>query len=64
MILLGVKKTLNSIDIKNSFVCSELIAQSAEISGFNFRNDMATDRITPPDIMASEKVFKVRECNA
>jgi len=59
LILLGIKKTLNPIDIGNAFVCSELIAQSAECAGFSFQDEMATDRITPLELQQSEKVFKV-----
>jgi len=60
-IILGIKKTLNPIDMQNAFVCSELVAQAAEFSGFSFNEDMATDRITPADIITSDKVLKVGE---
>ena len=61
LMILGIKKTLNPIDIGNAFVCSELIAQAATFSGFNFDESMATDRITPADIARSDKVLKVGE---
>ena len=64
LMILGIKKTLNPIDIGNAFVCSELIAQAATFSGFNFDESMATDRITPADIARSDKVLKVGESNA
>ena len=60
-IILGVKKTLNPLDVHNAFVCIELVAQAAESSGFSFDETMATDRITPAEIMVSDKVLKVGE---
>jgi len=64
LMILGIKKTLNPIDVGNAFVCSELIAQAAVYSGFNFDESMAIDRITPADIAGSDKVIKVGESNA
>jgi len=60
MIAFKMKTTLDPVDIRNAFVCSELISQAAEYAGFYFvDNKIATDRITPADILYSNKLYEV-----
>lgn len=58
-LLFRVSKKINPIDIATAFVCSELIAQAAEKSGFSFNPDMATDRLTPVDIKNSVALERI-----
>ena len=53
---LRVKRTVEPIEFKNAFICTELISQAAEFAGFRFQDGVANDRITPQDIYSSNKV--------
>jgi uncharacterized protein YycO len=60
MLLLKIKRKVEPVDIENAFVCSELISQAAEYSGFSFaKRKIATDRITPADLAKSGKLFEI-----
>ena len=59
LIILGIKRTVNPLDIRNAFVCSELIGQAAEEAGVIFKDGVAIDRLTPADIYNSEKLVKI-----
>ena len=59
LIIFNIKKTFDPLDIARAFVCSELIAQAAEFSGFKFNSYIATDRLTPTDIQYSEVLERV-----
>ena len=53
---LRIKRTVEPIEFKDAFICTELISQAAEYAGFRFKDDVANDRINPQDIYSSNKV--------
>lgn len=55
-ILFNIDLKKSPIDLKNSFICSELIVESAEYAGFKFPDGLDTDRITPQDLLNSELI--------
>ena len=59
LIILGIKRTVDPIDIGDAFVCSELISQGAESAGIIFADGVAIDRLTPADIYSSDKLEKL-----
>lgn len=59
LILLGIKTSTNPLDIREAFVCSELVGQGAEEAGIIFADGVATDRLTPGDIYNSDKLEKI-----
>lgn len=50
------KRTLSDLDIKEAFICSELLASAAEFSGFCFSENIHDLNITTADILKSEKL--------
>lgn len=46
----------DSLDIPNAFLCVELLADGAEYAGFSFKEGVDKDRLTPADIISSDKV--------
>jgi hypothetical protein len=60
MIALRIKRELDPIDIKNAFVCSELVSQAGEYAGVKFMAG-ATDRVTPADIVSSGLLYEVTD---
>lgn len=58
MIAFKIKTELDPVDVKNAFVCSELVAQAGEYAGVKFVQG-ATDRVTPGDIVNSGLLFEV-----
>ena len=59
LILLGIKRTIAPIDIREAFVCSELIGQGAYSAGIELIEGVEVDRLTPGDIYESDKLEKV-----
>jgi hypothetical protein len=60
MIALRIKRELDPIDMKNAFVCSELVSQAGEYAGVKFMVG-ATDRVTPADIVNSGLLYEVED---
>lgn len=59
LIILGIKRTIDPLDIMEAFVCSELIGQGAERADIIFAEGVAIDRLTPADIYNSDKLEKL-----
>jgi len=59
LIILGVRRNIDPLDVREAFVCSELVGQGAEEAGIIFVDGVATDRLTPEDIYNSEKLEKI-----
>ena len=59
LIILGIGRTVDPLDVREAFVCSELIGQGAEEAGIIFAEDVAIDRLTPADIYNSDKLEKI-----
>ncbi len=54
--VLKINRTVEPIDCKNMFICSELVAKSFNHAGINFNDKIELDVITPADIESSNIV--------
>jgi uncharacterized protein YycO len=54
-----INRTIEPIDIRKAFICSELIAKALEIANIKISEEVDVDNITPFDIEYSEKLEKI-----
>ena len=59
--IFNITRRIEPIDIRNAFICSELLAEAVESIGVRFVSHIDSDNITPTDIEKSIIVAKISD---